>query len=267
MSAGVRVAQKLSVSSTRRKKAMVVSHERSGTHFLMNTLALNFGYISDPMWNLDLELGINFHAGYGMHDYFRRVHDMSVLNIVKSHHPFEFFEEYIDYLTDQFHVFYVYRNPRDVMISTWRLFQQIPWDEGPKTDTVGEFMRAAPRGNILRYQKVQIATMLRRWEDHLNAWLDYALIRSPGRMFTIRYEDLDGRFEATVRGIGESIEREVGEPKRPQLDQQVILANRDRAKHPCRYFTPEDEAYLLAEVGPTLNRWGMALDAEASPSI
>ncbi len=25
-----------------RKKAIVVSHERSGTHFLMNTLALNF---------------------------------------------------------------------------------------------------------------------------------------------------------------------------------------------------------------------------------
>ncbi len=35
------------------KKGMVVSHERSGTHFLMNTLALNFGYIAKPWINFD----------------------------------------------------------------------------------------------------------------------------------------------------------------------------------------------------------------------
>ena len=36
-------------------KVMVVSHERSGTHFLMNTIALNFDYISAPWINLDWE--------------------------------------------------------------------------------------------------------------------------------------------------------------------------------------------------------------------
>jgi hypothetical protein len=30
------------------RKIIVASHERSGTHFLMNTLADNFGYVSEP---------------------------------------------------------------------------------------------------------------------------------------------------------------------------------------------------------------------------
>ena len=37
------------------KKAMIVSHERSGTHFLMNTLDKNFPYISQPWINFDFE--------------------------------------------------------------------------------------------------------------------------------------------------------------------------------------------------------------------
>ena len=45
-----------------KKNCIIVSHERSGTHFLMNTLALNFGYISEPWINLDFETGMNFHA-------------------------------------------------------------------------------------------------------------------------------------------------------------------------------------------------------------
>lgn len=36
-----------------RPSALVVGHERSGNHFLMNTLARAYGYIAEPWFNLD----------------------------------------------------------------------------------------------------------------------------------------------------------------------------------------------------------------------
>ena len=61
-----------------RKKAAVIGHERSGTHFLMNTLAYNFGYISAPWFNFDFELGINFHAPQAILNILKQMHDKPV---------------------------------------------------------------------------------------------------------------------------------------------------------------------------------------------
>ena len=51
-----------------------------------------------------------------------------------------------------FVVFYVYRNPADVMCSHWRYVRGAERREGPVTATPGAFMRAAPCGGMLRYQ-------------------------------------------------------------------------------------------------------------------
>lgn len=150
----------LTTSKEYRKKIAVISHERSGTHFLMNAIATNFGYISNPWWNFDFDQPINFHAPQAIQQYLQQAHDYSVLNILKSHHPVAFFNEIIDYLADQFHIFYIYRDPRDVLVSNWKLIRSFNWDEGPKTETAGDFIRAEPSGAMLRYQKKQERNML-----------------------------------------------------------------------------------------------------------
>ena len=50
----------INLFETDRPKVLVVSHERSGTHFMMNSLAANFGYVANPFMNLDSSLGVNF---------------------------------------------------------------------------------------------------------------------------------------------------------------------------------------------------------------
>ena len=105
-------AIQLSLGNVLGKKAAVISHERSGTHFLMNTLALNFGYLAKPWWNFDFELGLNFHSFDNLYEYLKQVHDRPVINVLKSHHHMDFFQEFIDYVTSQFHIFYIYRDPR-----------------------------------------------------------------------------------------------------------------------------------------------------------
>ena len=71
----------------------------------------------------------------------------------KSHHAFEFFEPIIGELLDEYHLFYIYRDPRDVMASFWRVVNHLEWDFGPKFATVGEFMRAPPRGRVVALPK------------------------------------------------------------------------------------------------------------------
>ena len=52
------MALQLTVSDEPRRKVAVISHERSGTHFLMNTLAANCDLIAKPWWDLDLGLPV-----------------------------------------------------------------------------------------------------------------------------------------------------------------------------------------------------------------
>jgi len=113
----------LHIGSIPQKKVAVISHERSGTHFLMNTIAKNYPYLSLPWWNFDNELGINFHSPTAILNYIKQAHDKSILNILKSHHPIGFFQEIMAYLEEQFHIFYVYRNPFHTLRSNWKLIK------------------------------------------------------------------------------------------------------------------------------------------------
>ena len=230
------------IAKQARKKAMVVSHERSGTHFLMNTLAQNFGYIVTPWVNFDFDLGINFHSSQALRAFFAQMAGKPVLNIVKSHHQFAFFEPIIDDLLDEFHVFYVYRDPRDVMASFRRVVDHMEWDFGPKFATVGEFMRAPPRAASLRYQKQQAATMLERWKHHVEGWTRCA--KAHQGLIVVRYEDLNGDFEATLAAIAGRIAMPCPNPTRPALDENVVLAGKGEVGGSRDLLTADDRAYV-----------------------
>ena len=191
------------VADDARKKAMVVSHERSSIHFLINTLSQNFDYTGTPWIYLDFNLGINFYSTNNFRAFFGQMAGEPVTNVFKSHHAFGFFEPMIENLLDEIHVFYIYRDPSDVMASFWRVIDQLGWDFGPKLATVGEFMRASPQGASLRYQRQQAATMLDRWKAHVEGWTRCA--NEHAGLVVVRYEDLTTNFEATVGGIGERI--------------------------------------------------------------
>ena len=247
--------QKLKFASHPIKKAMVVSHERSGTHFLMNTLDNNFQYISRPWINFDFELGINFHSAKTILNFFHKLHDKPILNIVKSHHHFYFFDKIIPYLSKQFHIFYIFRDPRDTMVSFFKLINHFQWDEGPKTATVGDFIRAQPRGGIMRYQKEQSPDMLSRWQDHVEAWYNYA--QKNDSIHLVKYRDLNLKFEDTVQKIGKIIDQKVEKIKRPGLKENVIHKGKGHVGGYNKYLSEDDNQYVLDQVGSTLEKLGL----------
>ncbi len=237
------------------KKAAVVGHERSGTHFLMNTLALNFGYFAKPWWNFDFELSLNFHSSENLFEYLKQVHDKPVINILKSHHHIDFFSDFIDYFASQFHIIYIFRDPRDVMISFRKLIQDLPWEEGPKTSSISEFIRSAPCAAIMRFQKKQEQTVLHRWQSHVNGWLKLAE-NNGNKIIPVRYEDLNLEFEKTVERIGESLGEMKSPPVRPDVDDNVIGSGQGKVDSYKEDMTSEDIEFVISQVGDTMKRLG-----------
>ena len=204
-----------------RPAAMVVSHERSGTHFLMNALASCYGYVSTPWVDFDRPtFNINYFYLPEVRELLLALADRPMANIVKSHHAVEFFTGALERITERYVVFVICRNPVAVMDSFWRFMHQWPWTEGPKTPDAPSFAVAEPFGRLMRYQMRQHRDMLERWSAHVEGWL--AAAERLSRVVIVRYEDLDTDYEATVRGFAKHLGRPPAAIVRPARDHNVI---------------------------------------------
>ncbi|HQU41303.1 MAG: hypothetical protein B7Z73_01550 [Planctomycetia bacterium 21-64-5] len=177
--------------------ALVVSHERSGTHFLMNALASCYGYVAQPWINLDVpEANINYFDPSVISEYLRLLAGRPLANIVKSHHAADFFAGELARLTQRYVILSVCRHPVSVMVSYWRFLHGLPWFEGPKVADPLTLARSEPWGLMRRYHLGQYPTLLRRWAAHGEGWL--AAAESQRGIAVVRYEDLDAHFEETM---------------------------------------------------------------------
>lgn len=237
------------------RKILVVTHERSGTHFLMNSLALNLSYIARPWLNVDFEHGINFHSAEAFAGFFRLFQGKPVLNIGKSHHCFGFYENFAEQLMEEFQIIYVHRDPRDVMVSFWRLVNSLPWDEGPKTATPAEFMRRPPSGAMLRYQKHQAETILDRWADHLRGWTIDAPEPLRRNIIYLRFEDLRQNFQATVKDLADRLGLTCPAPRMPSPDRNVVLPGKGVVGGFHDHLDEPDLDFVQQRLGPELTRF------------
>lgn len=227
----------------------MVSHERSGTHFLMNSLGAAFGYPNANFINFDApELNINFFDPSAVTYAVGRIAARRGGAIIKSHHAVEFFQPTVGSLAHQLLVFYVYRDPVDVMISFWRYMHRWPWHEGPRAPTALEFAMAEPEGNLLRYQMRQRTSMLDRWARHVEGWTGAA--ERHRRIVLVRYEDLRdsypdmiARFSAVIGVSPASIE-----PPDPNTN---VVKGADPATLP-QPDAAELRELALREVGDTM---------------
>lgn len=232
---------------------MVVSHERSGTHFLMNSMAAAYEYVSDPWIDFDAhQVNINYFHSASVRGFFDQFSSANLAHTIKSHHHVDFFAPVIEPITRLFHILYIYRDPRDVMRSFWRYMLQWDWVEGPKCGSGSDFIRQEPMGMMMRYQFRQFPSILERWGSHVTGWLDMADLNQ--RVILVRFEDLRDRYAETIDRLGSELALNPVSHTPPDKKRSVIAPGTVSKQTPL--FDEQDAAYFQERVGDIINRLG-----------
>ncbi|MGO9134995.1 MAG: sulfotransferase domain-containing protein [Methylovirgula sp.] len=184
---------------------MVSSHERSGTHFVINSIANNSAFRNDPHLNYDTTpLGSfhNFHDSQAVLSFFGYLCEQKCASVIKSHFSPGFFLDDSGklLLSGLCKTIYIARNPLEAMISYHRFVNYFPWYEGPRAKRPIDFLKAAPEGRMLRYQSMQVDTILERWAFHFLSWLAIAAA-NPNDVLVVNYKDLDRDHAAETKKI------------------------------------------------------------------
>ena len=237
----------------------VISHERSGTHFTINSIlrncvvrsgAYNIGEWFGPYDNpADQRVHIDaFNAQWATKE--------TCASIIKSHCDRDLFEAY--YMEAK--VIYVLRDPRDVMTS-WFYYLNNPkyylknsQVEDHRCASFADFIRR-PASPFLRHcysLKGNFENVVERWTHHVKGWIE-----APNTL-VVRYEDLktdSGKALAPAADfLGLNLRRKI---KSVGLDDgRSILPRKGEIGDWKALFRPEDERFLVE----TIEKSGLALN-------
>lgn len=180
------------------KDILAISHERSRTHFFINSIALNFGYIPK-------QIDVPPTTDYDKLRKFFQEYVPTGRNIVKSHHQFNILNYFTDILSEKFKIFYIIRDGRDVMTSCHYYFNKATF-EFPFTKSVGELMRKNPQAYSfdIAYSIIRSNTMVERWSRHVLEWIDY---KSFLEYSLINSDHLYYDFKSTVNFIAFALKK------------------------------------------------------------
>jgi hypothetical protein len=214
-------------------KLMVISHERSGTHFLINTLA-NIFQLSNIQKDLHLtESDDNYEsAEYRNHvqEHLKRLSENQEV-IIKSHHHSAFFKDF-DFAHYGITPYYIYRDVRDVMVSCHHYFNSHPEiikkgtfpPSGKPTELAFE-VNPTQYAFDSAYSFYRNKTMTERWCSHVGPYLE------DDRFTKIKYEDLNLRFEETCRAVANK-----SDILRPTLGSRTVSARKGAVGDWKNYF-------------------------------
>ena len=184
---------------------IVNSHERSGTHFLMNALDHTFKiYSAKPFLNFDLvplSSVINFYSEESLGGFFKDLIKKKNISIIKSHFHSDFFVNLNNLLLQKIKFFFIYRNPINTLKSFWIFLHNCDWYEGPKIQNFNEFCFSKPAGQLLRYQSGQCENFIDRYFEMLCGWNKFSKLNK--NVFLISYESLNKEFNDSQKKIGE----------------------------------------------------------------
>ena len=206
---------------------MVCSHERSGTHFLMNALSLSTFYTVEPFLNYDyfpLGSSLNFYSKRDIFSFIQKCSNISTNNgsfclnsIIKSHFPITLIGDNANKI---FKIAYIYRNPVDVFISNWKFLHNWDWFEGPKLNCPLELMKIKPSGQSQRYQVENYHTYFARWANHVSS--AYMASKKIENIVCINYSDLLYNYTSCIENLCKDLSLElIEEPKIPKKSNYI----------------------------------------------
>ena len=190
---------------------IVNSHERSGTHFLMNSIEHCFEfYKAKPFLDLGLirlcSL-VNFYDGKSLSKFFNKLIDEKNSSIIKSHFNADFFYNLEKETLNKIKFLFIYREPISVLKSFWIFIHNCNWYEGPKINDFNKFCFSEPSGKILGYQYRQYENFIIRYLSMINGWLKFKKINK--NVLFISYDELNSEYSNVIKKIGLFLNKKV----------------------------------------------------------
>jgi hypothetical protein len=194
------------------KPIIIITHERSGTHLLINCINydakgnfLTIGYTDNKE---DFNLKSYKHIAYK--DVMSNAYIPN--SVSKSHHQVEFMEDYLDFLFNKYKVIYVKRHIKDVLASYYKFIPHPHEKTFPsveewifsKPDDIGrKFLQPyAPDPHVL----VEPENYIHRWLLHTNGWLKHK-----DEMLVVNYEDMLTDYLAQKQIIEDYIGKKISD--------------------------------------------------------
>jgi hypothetical protein len=200
-----------------KRPIIVITHERSGTHLLINVI--NFDkkgeFFTIGYMDKNIQFTLENYLYYTKKDIFINTYRPDA--VYKSHHQVQFMEEYLDFLFNKYKVIYLKREPKDVLVSYYRFLK----DKGEKN---GETIENFPDFKDWIYMKpnnvgwkyfanfpdphivIEPETYPQRWKLHTDGWLKYK-----DNMLVLNYEDILTNFSQTKQVIENYISKKIAD--------------------------------------------------------
>jgi len=193
------------------KKILVVSHERSGTHLLINLINYkNNGDFSSVGFDTQVN---NFNKEKYQKNVIEDLLIRSTDNkkILKSHHQIFFVENIIDFLIDRYYIIYIKREIKDTLLSYYKFlsrdkinFPNIDDWVFSNPDIIGKkfIVPYYPDPHVL----IDPHDYVDRWFLHTDGWLKYKK-----NILILNYEEILLSFEKEKSKIESFIGRKISD--------------------------------------------------------
>lgn len=211
------------------EQLMICSHERSGTHFLMNTMDTVSHYSAKPWVNYDLHpLGgkLNFFSKKSTRSFIKSLSSIKInekkacnCSMLKSHFPLSHLGQ--DTKDLPIKIIYIWRDPVETITSLWKYMHKWEWNEGPKVETPLALATSRPSGQSQRYQASNYKDYFERWAAHVLDGISHC--ENNPKACVISYKELLHEHTATTINICKRLNINIlQKPALPSKNKNVI---------------------------------------------
>jgi Sulfotransferase domain len=215
------------------KKILVISHERSGTHLLINAIAFN-----TKQYNTGFE---EIH-GVDPDVILAKIKEDSKAKILKSHHTLDVLDPILEEILQHCVVFYISREGKDTLASCYNHY--VKYYDDADYASFDEFLRGkhAPKFITDNYMLPgqEYKNMPDKWAQHTSNWTKKAAERF-GQIYHLTYEQLLGDFNTCLDLICNALgEKRPTNPRKPGLHDIAVQPRAGRSGDWVNFFDQDD---------------------------